>query len=253
MKTNDEGHDALYQRFRQQPGRVGWDAAEQLATSIASLNQVIRWPAFPKKGQVLELGCGAGNICLELAKYGFDVYGIDIAPTAIAWAREKASLAGAGASFSVGNVLDLKNFSGNSFDVVLDGHCLHCIIGNDRQHFLSNALRVLRPGGTLLVCTMCNEVPKAWVDRGHFDATTRCTMSADGYATRYIGWSNDVIGEVIAAGFDVVQLMIEPANPDAAEDLDELLLLARKPAGLAGVMASHTSGEHFCLGAGGRS
>lgn len=230
MKTDYEGHDAAYQRYRQQPGRVGWDDAEQLATSIATLDKVIRWPTFPKKGQVLELGCGAGNICFELAKYGFDVHGVDIAPTAVDWAREKSLSAGAIGSFSVGNVLDLNNFSDNSFDIVLDGHCLHCIIGGDRLHFFSSALRVLRPGGTLFVRTMCNEVPKVMVENGGFDSTTRCTMSADGCAGRYIGWSNDIIGEVIDAGFDVVQLMIEPADLNAAEDLDELLLLARKPA-----------------------
>ena len=229
MKTNYEGHDTAYQRYQQQPGRVGWDDAEQLAASIASLDKVIQWPTFPKKGQLMELGCGAGNICFELAKYGFEVHGIDIAPTAIDWAMKNALLAGAIGTFSVGNVLDLKNFSDNSFDIVLDGHCLHCIIGSDRQQFFSSALRVLRPGGTLFVRTMCNEVPKGLMERGYFDSQTRCTMSADGYATRYIGWSNDIISEVIDAGFDVVQLMIAPANLNVAEDFDELLLVAKRP------------------------
>lgn len=230
MKTDYEGHDAAYQRYRQQPGRVGWDDAEQLATSIASLDQLVRGPAFPKQGQLLELGCGAGNICLELAKYGFDVHGVDIAPTAIDWARQNSLRAGAACTFSVGNVLDLNNFSEHSFDIVLDGHCLHCIIGADRLQFFSSALRVLRPGGTFFVRTMCNEVPRGWVESGKFDFTTRCTMSANGCATRYIGWSNDIICEVIDAGFEVVQLTIEPADLNGAEDLDELLLVAKKPA-----------------------
>ncbi|MDD2919169.1 MAG: hypothetical protein PHF15_09305 [Rhodoferax sp.] len=65
---------------------------------------------------------------------------------------------------------------------------------------------------------MCNEVPKGMVERGNFDATTRCTMSAKGYATRYIGWSNDFISEVIDAGFAVVQLLIEPVDLSAAEE-----------------------------------
>jgi ubiquinone/menaquinone biosynthesis C-methylase UbiE len=231
MKTDYEGHEAVYQRLRQQAGRVGWDDADQLAANISGLETVVRWPAFPKVGKVLELGCGAGNSSIELSKCGFEVHGLDIAPTAIEWARQNSLQAGTACTFSVGNVLDLNGFSDESFDIVLDGHCLHCIIGADRLKFFENALRVLRPGGTLLIRTMCNEVPKGLVRRGTFDTQTRCTVSAGGIATRYIGWSNDIVCEVIDASFKVVQMMIEPAEPNAEVDLDELLLLARKASG----------------------
>jgi len=36
----------------------------------------------------------------------------------------------------VGDVCDLVGFDEASFDVVLDRHCLHCIIGSDRPRFL---------------------------------------------------------------------------------------------------------------------
>jgi ubiquinone/menaquinone biosynthesis C-methylase UbiE len=231
MKTDYEGHEAVYQRLRKQPGRVGWDNADQLATNIASLETVVRWPAFPKVGKVLELGCGAGNVSIELAKRGFDVHGIDISPTAIEWANQNTLQAKAACTFSVGNVLDLVDFQDNSFDIVLDGHCLHCIIGADRQQFFSNALRVLRPGGSLLIRTMCNEVPIGLVQRGSFNTQTRCAVSPGGLATRYIGWSNDIVCEVIDAGFRVVQMMIESADLNAEGNLDELLLLARNAPG----------------------
>jgi ubiquinone/menaquinone biosynthesis C-methylase UbiE len=182
-------------------------------------------------GRLLELGCGAGNVSIELAKRGFDVHGIDIAPTAIEWARQNTLQAETACRFSVGNVLDLIEFPDESFDIVLDGHCLHCIIGTDRQQFLSSALRVLRPGGSLLIRTMCNEVPKGLVQSGNFDIQTRCTVSTGGIATRYIGWANDIICEVVDAGFNVVQMKIEPADLNAENNLDELLLLARKAPG----------------------
>lgn len=231
MKTDYEGHETIYQRLRQQPARIGWDNAEQLSTNIASLETVVRWPQFPKLGRVLELGCGAGNVSIELAKRGFDVHGVDISPTAIEWARQNSLQAETACTFSVGNVLDLIEFPDESFDIVLDGHCLHCIIGVDRLKYFSNALRVLRPGGTVLIRTMCNEVPKGLAQRGNFDNQTRCTVSAGGTATRYIGWANDIIGEVIDAGFLVIHMMIEPADLNAKGDLDELLLLARKAPG----------------------
>ena len=229
MNTYYEGHEDVYQKHRLQSDRVGWDDAQQLAANVASMEWVLQWPTFPKAGKVLELGCGAGNICIELAKRGFQTCGVDIAPTAIEWARQNALLAGVAGEFSVGNVLELADFSDESFDVVLDGHCLHCIIGDDRTRFFANARRLLRPGGTLLVRTMCNEVPKGLMLRGNFDPETRCTISTAGYATRYFGWANDIIREVIGARFDVVQLMVDPAKVDVEVDLDELLLVARKP------------------------
>ena len=230
MKTKYDGHEDAYQKFRSQPERVGWDDTEQLAANVASMERVLQWPTFPRKGRVLELGCGAGNICIELAKRGFDVYGVDIAPTAIEWARKNSLLAGVAGVFSVGNVLELADLKDATFDVVLDGHCLHCIIGDDRLRFFANARRLLRPGGTFLVRTMCNEVPNGLMERGNFDLATRCTMSASGYATRYFGWANDIICEVIDAGFDVVQLMVDRAKVDVEDDLDELLLVARRGA-----------------------
>ena len=229
MKTKYEGHEDVYQKYRTQPERVGWDDTQQLAANIASMDRILQWPTFPRTGRVLELGCGAGNICIELAKRGFEVWGVDIAPTAIEWARQNAVLGGVCGEFSVGNVLELTDFADESFDVVLDGHCLHCIIGDDRARFFANARRLLRPGGTLLVRTMCNEVPKGLMVQGNFDRETRCTMSPTGYATRYFGWANDVIREVIDAKFDVVQLMVDPAKANVADDLDELLLVARRP------------------------
>lgn len=227
MKTIYEGHEDVYQKHRSHPERVGWDDAQQLAASVASMDKVLQWPTVPKNGKVLELGCGAGNMCIELARRGFEVHGVDIAPTAVEWARQNSLKAEIKGTYSVGNVLELPDLADASFDFVLDGHCLHCIVGADRVRFFANARRLLRPGGVLLIRTMCNEVPKGLMQRGNFNATTRCTMSASGYATRYIGWANDITREVMDAGFDVVQLMVDPAKVDVEEDLDELLLIAK--------------------------
>ena len=51
------------------------------------------------------------------------------------------------AHFQTGNVLNLTWHASNSFDIVLDGHCFHCIIGPDRAQFLREAFRVLKPAG----------------------------------------------------------------------------------------------------------
>jgi hypothetical protein len=65
MKTKYEGHEDMYQKCQAQPKRVGWDDAKQLAVDVASMERVLQWSTFPKAGKVLELGYGAGNICIS--------------------------------------------------------------------------------------------------------------------------------------------------------------------------------------------
>ncbi|HEX7701155.1 MAG TPA: class I SAM-dependent methyltransferase, partial [Kofleriaceae bacterium] len=112
----------------------------------------------------------------SLVERGFDVTGIDISPTAIAWATERAI---PGTRFVVGDVV--AEIPG-AYDFVIDGHCLHCIIGDDRSRMLANVRGALVPGGSLFVATMCGEItlPKL---RACFDPITRCQV-VDGVAYR---------------------------------------------------------------------
>ncbi len=56
---------------------------------------------------VLDCGCGSGEVALMLAERGMDVVGVDVAPTAIGRARDKARARQLSAEFVVGDVLAL--------------------------------------------------------------------------------------------------------------------------------------------------
>lgn len=226
MKTNYIGHDRLYQEWKQAGSRPGWHTAADLADNLARLDQIRQWPAFPPGGRLLELGCGAGNLSIHLAQAGYSVMGIDIAPTAIAWAAENAVQAGVAAEFQVGDVRDLAAVADESVDLVLDGNCLHCIIGADRVPFLASAWRVLRADGILCVQTMCDNAPDRSITGAEFDPESRCLI-AEGIAQRYIGRSNDILGEIMAAGFKLWQMQVYPAA-DPRRDQAHLVLLAGK-------------------------
>lgn len=53
---------------------------------------------------------GAGEIALWLVEKGYEIYGVDIAPTAITWAQENAKEHNIKADFRVGDVLDLQDY-----------------------------------------------------------------------------------------------------------------------------------------------
>lgn len=84
----------------------------------SKLEKIISFGRAPKSGELLELGCGAGNIGLWFAGLEYSVSGIDISPTAVNLAQKRAKESSANATFCTGNVLDLKPFADETFDFV---------------------------------------------------------------------------------------------------------------------------------------
>jgi SAM-dependent methyltransferase len=227
MPRTDYGdHDRAYKLFREQ-GQVGWGDAATIADTLAGFERALAHETIPRAGRVLELGCGAGDVSLMLAARGYEATGVDISETAIDWARQKAAERGLAADFRVGSVLDLPGLPDSHFDLVVDGHCLHCIIGEDRARFLAEARRVLRCDGILHVNTMCGE-PRGGFARDAFDEGTRCVMRPNGIALRYLGLPESIVDEVLAAGFVVLDWCVDAARDDP-EASDDLWLYAAKP------------------------
>lgn len=224
MKTDYLGHDRAYQRKRQDPNFEGWSSGYE-EDWYNSWLPLIQKPYFPKQGKLLELGCGAGNLSIRFVKAGYEVVGVDIAPTAINWARENAVKLGINAQFLETNVIQLAEIEDASMDIALDGRCFHCLIGSDRLLFLRNVHRILKPKGIFAINTMCNEVPEnaPWV--ADFDPRSRCIMQGE-IATRYIGDSNQILQEIIGANFRILNMEIMP--PKDGEDIADLRAIAIK-------------------------
>lgn len=201
LRTDYFGHDRIY-RKRRAAGNPGWETAPVTADTLEALAQELNAPYLPHTGRVLEIGCGAGDLSLFLAMRGFEVWGVDVSPFAVGWAREKAKTANLPVRFTVGDVRDLAGFSDAEFDLVLDGQCLHCIIGDDRTRTLQSVRRVLKPGGVFHIRTMCGD-PTSDALRDGYDPQTRCIVLG-GVAVRYLGAPENILNEVRAASFEVI-------------------------------------------------
>jgi SAM-dependent methyltransferase len=223
VKTCYSGHDKVYQRNKD--GRLaGWDSTEAGYDTFKSIiGPVLELGNAPTSGRLLELGCGAGNMTIWLAERGYEAYGVDISHTAIAWAREKALEHGLRINFSVGDVLDLVEYTDGFFDFVFDGHCLHCIIGKDRERMLTSVRRVLKPRGYFLVDTMCGPVDASQLPG--YDPASRCTVHGD-IASRYLGMPDDILSELASAGFRIVRWEVSHTDGDPS---DTLLVEALSP------------------------
>lgn len=101
--------------------------------------------------KVLDLGCGLGTQTIYMASKGFDAYGIDISPSAIARAKERAKKANTRVKFDVGDVLSLP-YQDNFFSFAFDFGCLHHNTASSNE-YLNELKRVLKKGSFYLLFT----------------------------------------------------------------------------------------------------
>jgi 2-heptyl-1-hydroxyquinolin-4(1H)-one methyltransferase len=101
-------------------------------------------------GTVLDAGCGTGELALAVAARGHRVLGIDLAPTAIELATQKAAARGLSAVFRAADITELDT-AGEAFDTVLDSGLLHCLPPQAQQCYLHVLRRVCRDGGRIAV------------------------------------------------------------------------------------------------------
>jgi SAM-dependent methyltransferase len=101
-------------------------------------------------GRAIDLGCGTGTNVITLAQHGWQVLGVDFAPSAIRRARAKIERAGVRADVSVGDVTRLAGING-PFNFALDLGCFHSLNTADKRRYLARLEALLAPGGHWLL------------------------------------------------------------------------------------------------------
>lgn len=112
---------------------------------------------FPEADSLsaLELGPGGGANLWLLARRGFRIAGVDIAPSAISQVRSKLDSDVPGwiefpNGLIDGSVTELP-FGLNQFDLILDIQCVSCLSVGDAKQAYEEAYRVAKPGATLFL------------------------------------------------------------------------------------------------------
>ncbi len=97
---------------------------------------------------VLDVGCGTGELSLLLAEMGYRVTGIDLSKMMLDLARSKAKASRLNARFEQGDAENLK-FKDNGFDLIISRHLLWTLPHPDIA--LKEWSRTLRNGGKVVV------------------------------------------------------------------------------------------------------
>ncbi len=111
----------------------------------------------PRGARVLEVGCGTGHLLADLLareECAFEVVGLDLSADMLVRARERA-----GAAALVRGDGERLPFAAASFDALVLKGCLHHL--RDHAGFLTEARRVLRPGGRVVLSEPIEDAP--WI------------------------------------------------------------------------------------------
>lgn len=136
-------------------GRPPWDIGRAQPAFVELANEGL------VKGSVLDVGCGTGDVALEMAERGHEAWGIDIVPQAIDQAKAKAKLRNLEATFLVGDALELEHLN-RTFDTVLDCGLFHGFSDPEREVYADQLAHVLEPGGSLHLMVMSDWEDASW-------------------------------------------------------------------------------------------
>jgi SAM-dependent methyltransferase len=110
--------------------------------------------------RILDVGCGPGMMAEYSIKRGFEFFGIDISKKMIDECISKFGHANS-VHFSVGKLQSLE-FKNSFFDVVLCMGALEYVNEDEIENAISEMMRVLKPGGLLLISLMNKGSFFAW-------------------------------------------------------------------------------------------
>lgn len=124
----------------------------RMMPEIALKRRLIAQARIAAGQRVLDLGAGTGTLTVMIKQTypDADVVGLDGDHAILALAREKAIAAPAAIRFDHGLATAL-SYDDTTFDRVLSSLMLHHLTTDEKQRALSEAWRVLRPGGELHV------------------------------------------------------------------------------------------------------
>ncbi len=158
--------------FGYMPQRKVWEN-EYKNTKLVTLSDkpqkdFLNFLKFLKKDQqivlnnlnILDLGCGVGKNSNYLAKLDNTVTGLDISSEAIKIAKERAEKLNIDVNYQVSNIGSKYAFNDEYFDVVIDIISSNSLNEKEREIYLSEVSKVLKPGGYFFVRALRKEGDK---------------------------------------------------------------------------------------------
>ncbi len=149
-ETNRRSWNSAHGWWKDRVDRKGvWDRCHEDPSLVLSEHEMALFGDVRGKGACV-LGSGDNEVVFALAGMGATLTSVDISDEQLATARSRAAHLGLDITFIQSDVTDLAAIAEASFDLVYTGGHVAVWV-SDLGAYYSEAARILRPGGMLLI------------------------------------------------------------------------------------------------------
>jgi SAM-dependent methyltransferase len=140
---------ARLQRWEEKWARPGFRSDSGADSIPDEIRNAVEDDWFPPGGSVVDIGCGSGEIAAWLARQGYQVVGVDFAPSAIGRAMDAHGDV-EGVTFDVVDI-SRQPPPGGPFDALVDRGCMQGISPQERPAYVRHVCAVAKAGAHFLL------------------------------------------------------------------------------------------------------
>ncbi len=146
--------EEYYNKFNEEKRLNSRHGQVEFRTSMKYIHEYLRTDIPKEDIKILDIGAGTGRYSVALANEGYDVTAVELVKYNLGILKQKNSTVKA----YQGNAMKLSRFKDNTFDLtLLFGPMYHLFEFEDKKKALSEAKRVTKPDGIILVAYCMNE------------------------------------------------------------------------------------------------
>lgn len=192
-------HDLWHQ---QKLAAIKRDPFKYKAAQAVFVMDALSYENAPAPCDLLDLGCGIGDISLAFAEQGYKVTGLEYSEVAHRESLALAKKANLAVNFVKGDVLEADTLLPSRWSFVTAINLLHCLVtDSDRKKFFAVLKKLLKPDGVFYLSSMCGIPGEEIVKLTKIDKSTR--IGSNG--TRIHLEAETILSELSASGLQILE------------------------------------------------